>query len=232
MDLKKISGAAFFGLAVVACLAVMSTHQATEDVKFYGDSLSPDSFAGTEDVDVSSAPSATDRLFSDAMDDDGSTDDDRDMDFTKALHPSLSGMEGEAPQEEEEEAPESDFEEPASPSASMFSSSSDEEEAAPQDEDDSISDGDSVTVEYRLRKPDGETVYTQWGDGDGGDFTLDVGAHHVIPGFENAIAGMKVGEEQDDIQIPSDEAYGEKGGPMGIGPNQDLVYDIKVVAKN
>jgi peptidylprolyl isomerase len=37
--------------------------------------------------------------------------------------------------------------------------------------------------------------------------TVTLGAHRVIPGFENAIAGMKAGETKT-VTIPADQAYG------------------------
>lgn len=237
MDLKKISGAAFFGLAVVACLAVMSSHQ-TEHVKFYGDSLSPGSLATSEDDDTSFAsdkPSASSRLFDDAMDDDGSDEEDNDsFDPTSALHPSLSGLS--ADMSADESAPEDEEESVASTHSSLedlYSNAGNQEEpeASSSSSDDSLSDGDSVTVQYRLRLPDGTEVATQWGDGDGGQFSFELGGGHVIPGFDQVVSGMSVGQTVNDVTIPADEAYGAKGGP-GIPPNQDLVYDIKVVGKN
>merc|ERR1711959_312566 len=121
--------------------------------------------------------------------------------------------------------------------ASMFGESSDN--AASDDSSDasssgaSLSDGDDVTVQYKLRLADsGKEVYRQWGEGDGGSFDFQLGGGHVIPGFDSAVSGMSVGETKT-VTIPSDEAYGSKGfAGMGIGPNQDLEYTLKVVSKN
>merc|ERR1712188_153038 len=98
---------------------------------------------------------------------------------------------------------------------------------------DSLSEGDDVTVQYKLRLADsGKEVYRQWGDGDGGSFDFELGGGHVIPGFDDAVNGMSVGETKT-VTIPSDQAYGSKGFKgMGIGPNQDLEYTLKVVSKN
>merc|ERR1711981_1137200 len=97
----------------------------------------------------------------------------------------------------------------------------------------SVCDGDDVTVEYKLRLADsGKEVYRQWGDGDGGSFDFELGGGHVIPGFDSAVDGMSVGETKT-VTIPADQAYGSKGfAGMGIGPNQDLEYTLKVVSKN
>jgi len=97
----------------------------------------------------------------------------------------------------------------------------------------SLSDGDNVQVQYVVSLANGKEVYRQMGDGDGGSFNFELGGGHVIPGFDSAVSDMSVGEEQDDITIPADQAYGAKGfEAMGIPPNADLVYKIKVVSKN
>jgi len=236
MDLKKISGAAFFGLAVVACLAVMSTHQ-VEEVKY--DYSIGGGLTNTEDDDTamfsdSAAPSASSRLFDDAVSDDGDDEDDS-FDATSALHPSLSGLSGLSEDNDDQEDEEEDS--AAAPAGSLddfFSTgnSNSQSEEASSSSDESLSDGDDVTVQYRLRKPDGSEIATQWGDGDGGDFSFTVGGGHVIPGFDQVVSGMSVGQTVHDVTVPADQAYGSKGGPMGIGPDQDLVYDIRVVKKN
>merc|ERR1712216_688546 len=94
----------------------------------------------------------------------------------------------------------------------------------------SLSDGDSVSVEYKLSLADtGKEVYRQWGDD---SFTFELGGGHVIPGFNDAVAGMKVGETKT-VTIDSDDAYGSKGfKAMGIPPNADLTYTLKVDSKN
>jgi FKBP-type peptidyl-prolyl cis-trans isomerase len=88
-------------------------------------------------------------------------------------------------------------------------------------------------VQYVLRlKSTGEEVYRQMGAGDGGSFTFELGAGHVIPGFDSLVGGMKVGDEVDGRTITADQAYGAKGfKAMGIPANADLEYDIKVVSK-
>merc|ERR1712224_93710 len=94
----------------------------------------------------------------------------------------------------------------------------------------SLSDGDSVSVEYKLSLADtGKEVYRQWGDD---SFTFELGGGHVIPGFNDAVAGMKVGETKT-VTIDSDDAYGSKGfKAMGIPPNADLTCTLKVDSKN
>ncbi len=64
--------------------------------------------------------------------------------------------------------------------------------------------GDRVRVHYRGSLTDG-TEFDSSFDGDPLEFTLGEGM--VIPGFENAIIGMTVGETKT-VSIPPDEGYG------------------------
>jgi FKBP-type peptidyl-prolyl cis-trans isomerase 2 len=64
--------------------------------------------------------------------------------------------------------------------------------------------GDTVTVEYTGTLDDG----TQFDSSVGKEpITFTLGSDEVIPGFENGIEGMKVGDEKK-ITIPADQAYG------------------------
>ena len=66
--------------------------------------------------------------------------------------------------------------------------------------------GDAVKVHYTGKFDDG-TVFDSSDGGDPLAFTVGVG--EVIPGFDEAILGMRVGETKD-VTIAADDAYGER----------------------
>ena len=66
--------------------------------------------------------------------------------------------------------------------------------------------GDRVRVHYTGRLGDGQ-VFDSSRDGEPLEFT--VGAGEVIPGFDEAVSGMQVGESKT-IEIEPDDAYGPR----------------------
>ena len=53
----------------------------------------------------------------------------------------------------------------------------------------------------------------------------------VIPGFRDAILGMKAGGQRR-VYIPADQGYGSGGAAGAIPPNADLVFDIVLESVN
>jgi FKBP-type peptidyl-prolyl cis-trans isomerase FkpA len=63
----------------------------------------------------------------------------------------------------------------------------------------------------------------------GQPFRFPLGAGQVIKGWDQGVAGMKIGESRRLI-IPADLAYGEAGAGGVIPPGATLVFDIDLVA--
>jgi peptidylprolyl isomerase len=83
--------------------------------------------------------------------------------------------------------------------------------------------GDTVQVHYTGKLADG-TVFDSSVELDPFEFTL--GAGQVIPGFEKAVLGMKVGEKKT-VNIPVDEAYGPRRDEMVAElPREKLPSDM------
>jgi FKBP-type peptidyl-prolyl cis-trans isomerase 2 len=69
-----------------------------------------------------------------------------------------------------------------------------------------VKNGDQVKVHYTGKFDSGDVFDTS----EGADpLAFTVGAGQVIPGFDNALVGMKVGETKD-IVIEPENAYGER----------------------
>jgi len=80
-------------------------------------------------------------------------------------------------------------------------------------------DGDTVKIHYTGRLQDG-TVFDSSSDREPMQFSI--GSGQVIPGFEEAVTGMTIGEKKT-AQIPCNKAYGERN------PSMVMVVDKKHV---
>jgi peptidylprolyl isomerase len=88
-----------------------------------------------------------------------------------------------------------------------------------------IKNGEQATVQYvGVLFKNGEEFDSSWGKGKE-PFQFTIGAGGVIPGWDQGVLGMKVGERRR-LTIPADLAYGAQGSPPKIGPNEPLIFDI------
>ena len=86
--------------------------------------------------------------------------------------------------------------------------------------------GQHVKVDYTGWLTNGKKFDSSVGTGKPFDFKL--GAHQVIKGWDEGVAGMKVGGLRQ-LRIPPDLAYGEKGYPGVIPANSTLIFDVRLV---
>ena len=88
--------------------------------------------------------------------------------------------------------------------------------------------GDKVSVQYVGVLYDNGTQFDSSFDR-GQPFSFQLGGGQVIPGWDQGVAGMKVGGRRELI-IPPDLAYGAQGQPPTIPPNATLVFVIDLVS--
>lgn len=87
----------------------------------------------------------------------------------------------------------------------------------------SPTESEFVVVEYTGKLVDGTVFDSTDKHGEPASFPVN----GVIPGWQEALKMMKVGDEWN-IVVPYDLAYGETGQGT-IGPNQALIFDVKLL---
>ena len=97
---------------------------------------------------------------------------------------------------------------------------------APGEEKIVAANGDTVFVHYTGKLQNGTTFDSSHQRGEPIPFVL--GQSQVIKGWDEGIAGMKIGEKRQLI-IPPGLGYGEKGAGTVIPPNATLTFDVELV---
>ena len=85
--------------------------------------------------------------------------------------------------------------------------------------------GQVVVVNYRGTLESGKEFDSSYGRG---PFSFPLGAGRVIKGWDEGVAGMKVGGKRK-LVIPPDLAYGSRGAGGVIPPNATLVFEVELL---
>ena len=93
--------------------------------------------------------------------------------------------------------------------------------------------GSGVTVHYTgwlydKSKPEARGLEFDSSRKAGQPFTFRLGAGDVIAGWDQGVAGMRVGGQRR-LTIPAAQAYGEKGAGGVIPPGATLLFDVELI---
>jgi FKBP-type peptidyl-prolyl cis-trans isomerase len=90
-----------------------------------------------------------------------------------------------------------------------------------------VQPGDAITVHYVGTLVNG-TKFDSSRDR-GQPFQLVIGVGQVIPGWDQGIVGMQVGEIRK-LFIPANLAYGKQGAGNVIPPNSPLIFEVELIS--
>ena len=85
--------------------------------------------------------------------------------------------------------------------------------------------GQTVSVNYRGTLQNGKEFDSSYGRG---PFSFPLGAGRVIKGWDEGVAGMRVGGKRQ-LVIPPDLAYGARGAGGVIPPDATLLFEVELL---
>ncbi len=88
--------------------------------------------------------------------------------------------------------------------------------------------GQRVSVNYRGMLENGKEFDSSY---ERGPFSFPLGAGQVIKGWDEGVAGMKVGGKRK-LVIPSELGYGSRGAGGVIPPNATLIFEVELLEVN